>query len=269
MKKLIAVDVDGTLINSNHELTKRTKETLIKAQQEGHKLVISSGRAPMGVEDLYKELEMDKYEGYISNFNGGLVTDVKTGKIEINHTLDPEKMKEMLLFSKDLYIDYVIYYNNFVYAYTLDMPYLEDILTKSFMPLKFVKNLTEEVDFVPNNILFSQDPSRIEEPAEKIREKFEDYFEFVFSEKFYFEAMPKNVSKGATLLELAEKIGIAKEDVIAFGDQNNDHTMIELAGVGVAMGNAVDSIKEIADYITLTNDEDGIADYVEKNILNQ
>lgn len=269
MKKLIAVDVDGTLIKSNHELSERTKKTLIEAQKQGNRLVISSGRAPKGVEHLYKELEMDKYNGYICNFNGGLVTNVMNGEVVINHTLDPEKMKEMLKFSKDLDIDYVIYYNNCVYAYTLDMTYLEDILSKSFMPLIFRKNLTEDIDFVPNNILFSQVESRIKEPARKIKEKFDEYFEFVFSEPFYFEAMAKNISKGATLMELAEKIGFATEDVIAFGDQNNDHTMIELAGTGVAMGNAVQSVKEIADYVTLTNEEDGVADYVEKFVLNK
>ena len=80
--------------------------------------------------------------------------------------------------------------------------------------------------------------------------------------------MPKGLSKGASLLEIAKYYGIDQADIIAFGDELNDETMIEVAGTGVAMGNAVEKIKEIADYITLSNDEDGIADYLEKFVLN-
>lgn len=79
--------------------------------------------------------------------------------------------------------------------------------------------------------------------------------------------MPKGLSKGNSLLEIAKYYNIDQKDIIAFGDELNDETMIEVAGTGVAMGNVVEKIKEIADYITLSNDEDGIADYLEKFIL--
>ena len=89
----------------------------------------------------------------------------------------------------------------------------------------------------------------------------------VRSQRFYYEIMPKGLSKGNSLLEIAKYYNIDQKDIIAFGDELNDETMIEVAGTGVAMGNAVEKIKEIADYITLSNDEDGIADYLEKFIL--
>jgi len=79
--------------------------------------------------------------------------------------------------------------------------------------------------------------------------------------------MPEGLSKGKSLLEIADKYNIDQKDIIAFGDQMNDKTMIELAGVGVAMANAIEAIKEIADYVTLSNDEDGIANYLEKFVL--
>lgn len=267
MKKLIAVDIDGTLITSDMVISERTKEVMIKAQEAGHIIVISSGRSPKGVEQYYKELELDKYGGYICNYNGAMATNVKTGKIAINHILDFEKTKDLLAFAEGLDINYIIYHNNMVYANNLKAEYLDDVLLKNDMLLKYVPDLSFSLDFEVNNILFMQDPVKIKEPADKIYEKYKDDFELVYSEAFYFEAMPKGVSKGTTLLELADLLGIAKEDTIAFGDQENDRDMISKAGVGVAMGNAVDSVKAVADYVTLTNNEDGIADYLEKFVL--
>ena len=81
--------------------------------------------------------------------------------------------------------------------------------------------------------------------------------------------MPKGIGKGESLLEIAKYYDIPIEDTIAFGDEENDLTMIEAAGIGVAMGNAIDLVKEAADYITLSNDEDGIADYLEKFVLKR
>ncbi|MFM1534318.1 HAD hydrolase family protein, partial [Helcococcus ovis] len=109
---------------------------------------------------------------------------------------------------------------------------------------------------------------KMTEPSKNIFEKFKYDFEFVYSEPFYFEAMPKNVSKGETLVEVAEKLGYNISDTVSFGDQGNDFTMIKLAGTGVAMGNSIDELKEIADFVTKTNDEDGVAEYIEKYILN-
>lgn len=268
MKKLIAIDIDGTLINSKHEISAKTKQILIEAQKQGHKVMISSGRSPKGVEKYYKELELDKYEGYICNYNGAVVTDVKTNEVIINHTLDFEKMKEMLKFSKTQDIYFVIYFNNIVYTDNLSTYNLDDVLIKNDTLLKYVPNLVESIDFMPNNILFTQAPSKMAEPSKNIFEKFKDDFEFVYSEPFYFEAMPKNVSKGETLVEVAKKLGYSIEDTVAFGDQGNDFTMIKLAGTGVAMGNAIDELKENSDFVTKTNDEDGVADYIEKYILD-
>lgn len=267
MKKLIAVDIDGTLINSNKEINQRTKDALIKAQEEGNVVVISSGRSPIGVMKYAKELKLDEYEGYICNYNGARTADMKTDEIVINHTLALDKTREMLKLSDELDIFYVIYFDNKIYTQDFKTYNLDDIAIKNDMLVKYVPKLSEKIDFEPNNILFTQHPENMEEPSNILEEKFGEEFEFVFSEPFYFEAMPKEVSKGKALLELAEKLNISKENVIAFGDQMNDYTMIEMAGVGVAMANAVDELKNIADHVTSSNDEDGIAKYLEEFVF--
>ena len=100
-----------------------------------------------------------------------------------------------------------------------------------------------------------------------LSDKFIDRTCQVRSQRYYYEIMPQGLSKGKSLLEIAEYYDIEQKEIIAFGDELNDETMIKVAGVGVAMANAVDHIKEISDYITLSNDEDGIADYLEKFVL--
>lgn len=270
MSKLIAVDVDGTLINSKHEITEKTKNALIEAQRQGHKVVISSGRSPRGVLEYAKELEMDKYESYISNYNGAVVTDMKTMEKPVDHKLSIEETRKILQFSENLNIGYFIYYNDKVYVNSMDTYKLEDVTMKNEdMEVVLIEDLSYSIDFEPNNILFAQDPLKIKEPADAITEKFGNDYSTVYSEPYYFELMPKDVTKGAALIEIASYLGIKHEDIYAFGDSYNDLSMIKLAGNGVAMANAVDALKEAADFVTLSNEEDGIGVFVEEHILNK
>lgn len=131
------------------------------------------------------------------------------------------------------------------------------------------KDLAKNIDFRPHNILLAQDETTISKPAKLLMGKYGDQTSQMYSETYYYEIMPKDVSKGHALLEIAEYLGIDQENIIAFGDQDNDMSMIQMAGVGVAMGNAIDSLKAAADYVTLTNNEDGIAAYLEKYLLNK
>lgn len=270
MKKLIAVDVDGTLINDEHKITERTKKALIEAQKQGHKVVIVSGRSPQGVVDYARELEMDVYESYISNQNGSIVTDMKTMETPIKHTMDLDLVREILRFSEDLDIDYMIYHYDKVYTNKPNTCKLDEVVEKNFdVEVIIDPDLIENIDFEPHNILMAQEPLRIMEPATKIMDKFGDQTSTMFSAPYFFEIMPKNVSKGHSIHEIADLLGIDHENILAFGDQDNDVAMIQAAGTGVAMGNAIDSLKAIADDVTLTNNEDGIAVYLEQHVLNK
>lgn len=268
MRKLIAVDVDGTLINSDMKISEKTRKTLIEAQKQGHKVVISSGRSPRGVMDFALELEMDKYESYIANYNGAVVTDVMTNEKPIDHRFEIEFLREILQFIDTIDIDYMIYFEDKVYTSDSNTYRLKEVKEKNFdIEIIVDPELSKNIDFMPNNILLSQEESRIKEPADELIEKYGDRTSMMYSAPYFFEIMPKDVSKGHSLLEIADYLEIDHKDVIAFGDEGNDMKMIEMAGVGVAMGNAIPELKEIADYVTLTNDEDGIADYLEKYVL--
>lgn len=268
MKKLIVVDVDGTLINKKGELTQKTKNALLKVQEQGHKVVISSGRSQIGVLHYAKELKLDIYGGYIANFNGAVVTDMKTEKAIIDHRLEIEESKEIMKFAESVGLDYMVYFEDKVYTPKKDIIRLYEILSKNDRIKQVViEDLSNKIDFKPNNILFSEEPGKIEGPALKIKEKYGNDYTTIYSTPYFYELMPKNVSKGQAMLEIADILGIDYSNTIAFGDQQNDLSMIEKAGCGVAMGNAVEELKQKSDFITLSNDEDGIAIYLEKNIL--
>ena len=265
--KLIGLDVDGTLINTKKEITKRTKDSLIKAMNQGHKVAIVSGRPTAGVIDLAKDLEFETYGGLLSNFNGGMISDYKTKKILVSHTLDRDLALEIIDFTKDLDIEIMIPHMDNIYTRKAGEYAVEEA---RYLGLNLVveEDLSKILDFAPNKFLFAKDPDKIDKVAQKIYQKFGAITEQVKSSRFYYEVMPKGLSKGKSLLEIAKIFSIDPEDIIAFGDEMNDASMLEMAGTGVAMGNAVEPIKKIADYTTLSNDEDGIAYYLEKFILS-
>ncbi len=265
--KLIAVDVDGTLLNSKNEISPKTKESLIRAGEAGHKVAIVSGRPTSGVRYLAKELEFEKYGGLLSNYNGGSITNFKTGEVISNHTLDLDLAKEILAATKDLPLEIIIPSGDKIISDS-ENKYLDVERDLLKVETEAIEGLRENLDFGPNKIIFANDPEILEQHLEFLIDTYGQHTAQVRSQRFYYEIMPKGLSKGASLLEIAKYYGIDQADIIAFGDELNDETMIEVAGTGVAMGNAVEKIKEIADYITLSNDEDGIADYLEKFVLN-
>lgn len=264
--KLIAVDVDGTLLNSNNEISEKTKDALIRAGEAGHKVVIVSGRPTAAVIHIAKELEFEKYGGLLSNYNGGSITNFKTGEVISNHTLDLNLAKKILAETKDLPLEIIIPKEDYIISDRQNkfLDYERDLLK---VDTEAVEDLRENIDFSPNKIIFASDPEILEEYLPFLSDTYGATTAQVRSQRIYYEIMPQGLSKGESLLEIANYYGINQKDIIAFGDELNDETMIEVAGTGVAMGNAVEKIKEIADYITLSNDEDGIADYLEKFIL--
>lgn len=268
MKKIIAVDIDGTLLNSKREITKKTRDCLIKAQEMGHIVVIASGRDPNGVLPFAKELKFDKYNGLLSNFNGGRITNYQTGEVLINHPMDLELAKDILKFSEEnLDMNYIIYTDKAILTNSHDTYTIDEICQKAFTDYEVIENLSQKLDFRPNKIMFAQDPKLIEKDSIKLFNEFSSSTDQVRSTPYFYEIMPKGISKGRSLRELAEYYKIDIKDTIAFGDEENDLSMIEDAGVGVVMENGTDFMKDRADFVTKSNDDDGISYYLEKFVF--
>lgn len=264
--KLIAVDVDGTLLNSKHQISPKTRDTLIKTGNAGHKIVIVSGRPTSGVKHLAKQLNFDQFGGLLSNFNGGAITNYASGEIIVNHSIDRNLALEILNDTKDLDLEIIIPFEDVILS-DRDNEYLNFERKILGLETRVVANIRENLDFDPSKIIFAKEEEILDQHIPFLLEKYGDRTSQVRSQRFYYEIMAKGLSKGKSLLEIADYYGIDQKDIIAFGDEMNDVSMLEVAGIAVAMYNAVSPIKEIADYVTLSNDHDGIADYLEKFVL--
>lgn len=272
--KAIVMDIDGTLVSSQKKITTKTKEALINAQKNGIKVILASGRPTRGMYGYAKELELEKYEGFLVSYNGAVVTDCKTNEILFNQTLSVKDGQDILNHLKKfdvipmLYKDEYMYVSN-VYKNMIDLPdgpY--NIVEYEARGCDFLicekANLAAFANFPMNKILVAGNPLYLKEKVEEMYAPFTEKVSCVFSAPFYLEFTDKGIDKAKALSTVLPPLGIESVDVISFGDGQNDLSIIEYAGMGVAMGNAVEELKNIANHITLSNDEDGIAVALEK-----
>lgn len=272
----IILDIDGTLCNSEKRITTRTKNVLIKAQEQGVKVILASGRPTRGLYALADELELNKYHGLVVSYNGACVVDIQTGDIHYQKPLSVEQSKRILehvkkfdvitMLEDDDYICVNDVYNNEI---TIDGNPLNVIAYESRCCNYLLKEVSDLADYVSkpqNKIQLAGTDSYLQEVWHEIAEPFEGEIDSMFTSPFYYEFTARGVNKGEALGTVFEKLDVNVENTISFGDGQNDESIIRLAKVGVAMGNAIDELKEIADRVTLTNDEDGVAVVLEEYI---
>lgn len=267
--KLLVLDLDGTLTNPEKKITEHTRQTLIKAQQQGVKLVLASGRPTYGIVPLANLLEMDKYEGYILSYNGGEIIDWKTGEMMYKNLLDPEVLPYLYQCAKDNDFAIVSYEGENVLT---ERPEDEYVLKEAFlnaMKIKKVDNFLEAIKHPIAKCLIVGDAIRLAILEKEMFEHLKDRMGVFRSEPYFLELVPKGIDKAKSLAVLLKEIGIDKEEMIAIGDGFNDLSMIQFAGLGIAMDNAQDVVKQHAKFITRSNTEDGVAYAVEKFIFNQ
>ncbi len=264
MRKLIALDIDGTLYNDEKKITPKTRECLINCQKDGNVVVLASGRPTTGLYLQSKELELEKYHGLLLSYNGGMATDVTTGEVLYKKALDVDIAKKLLRHLEQFEVNPIVNDDKYIYTTDFDGFKLDFESVQNRLELKKVDNICDSIDFEPVKILTAAPHEVLAPIVKEICEPFEDEISFVMSAPFYLEATAKGVTKADALARIGEKLGIDRENIISFGDAENDLSMIEYAGTGVAMGNASEILKEKADMVTLSNNEDGIAYALEK-----
>ena len=267
MKKVLVLDIDGTLTNSQKVITGNTKTAIIEAMKRGHKVMLASGRPTPGMKKYALELELANYDGYLLSFNGGKIIHCKTGEIIFQKVLPSLVIKSLYNYAIEKGCGLVTYLGDDIILATKKDEYIEIESKINEMECKKVANFVEYVsDYNLNKMLMTAPPEKAAVFVEELQEKFKDVLSIYRSEPFFIEIMPKNVDKAASLDIMLTSLGITKDDVICCGDGFNDKSMIEYAGVGVAMENAQPAVKEVADYITKSNDEDGIVHVIDKFI---
>ena len=258
--KLVTIDIDGTLLNSNKELTSEVKTAIKKATVQGVNIVLATGRPTIGVLDLVKELELDNEHGFMITYNGAMIQNAGTEEVLIEHPLSHDDFLDIELLARKLGVhfhaqDYSRMYtpNRDLSEYTIH----EATLTGIPVSYRTISEMTPDMKIIKSMMIDKEEI--LDEAISKIPTDFSDRFAIVKSAPFYLEVLNKQATKGEAVKELAAKLNITLDEVMAIGDNENDLSMIETAGIGVAMGNAVPSVKEAANQITTSNDEHGVA----------
>lgn len=274
--KVIIMDIDGTLTNDKKVITKKTKDTLIKAQEKGVILVLASGRPTSGLMDYARELEMNKNHGLLVSFNGSKVTDCETNKVLFNEAMSVEQGQAVLEHMKKFDVKPMVVKDDYMYvndAFDNEIDYKGkpfNIIKYEARNCKFKvcekDDLAEFADYPLNKILTAGNPEYLQAHYKEMFEPFKDTLSGMFTADFYFEFTAQGIDKAKALDTALIPMGYKKEEMIAFGDGQNDASMVKYVGTGVAMANAVDELKAVADEITLSNEEDGIAHTLNKYI---
>ena len=262
--KAIFLDLDGTLNNDQKVITEKTRAALMEMQEQGVCLVLASARPSPG---LYKEqdiLRLQDHGGVLMSYNGGRIVDAKSGEVLFETSMDVEKTKAVLRFLETLPVtpildDGVQFYVTDKNGYKVDYECQNNRMTCTE-----VDNLADFLNFAPIKILMSVLPEQIAEVQKKIEAFLPEALTVVQTAPFYLEVIPAMINKGQGLRDTCKALGIDPRDAVAFGDAQNDIPMLKAAGIGVAMGNATPEVKAAADQVTTSNNEDGIATWLNK-----
>jgi len=267
--RVLALDLDGTLTNDQKQVTPRTRAALDAAAAQGVTLVLASGRPTAGILPLAKDLGLEHKNGCILAYNGGSILDCTTGKVLYQQRLYPALVPELCAFAAKEGVAIVTYNKEGVVT---EHPEDEWAAREGFtnkLPMIHVDDLASYVDYPVCKMLITLDPARRDAVCAKGKAQFEGRADLYPSSPFFIEAVPLGVAKDISLGALLERMGLTRENLMACGDGLNDRSMLEFAGVGVAMQNAEDAVKVVADYVTAAdNNHDGVAEAIEKFILN-
>ena len=266
--KLLVLDVDGTLLNDEREISKRTLAALLKVQQMGARIVLASGRPTYGLMPLAKTLELGNYGGFVLSYNGCQIIKAQNGEILFERRINPEMLPYLEKKARKNGFAIFTYHDDTLITDSPDNEYIKNEALLNNLKIIKEDEFSTAIDFAPCKCMLVSDKEKaligLEQHWEKRLAGTLDAFR---SEPYFLEVVPCGVNKANTLGALLEHLGVTREEVIAVGDGVCDVTMLQLAGMGVAMGHSQDSVKVCADYVTASNEEDGVALAVEKLIL--
>ena len=266
--KVLALDLDGTLTNDQKEVTPRTRAALDAAIERGVTVVLASGRPTAGITPLAKDLGLDKKGGCILAYNGGKIVDCATGAALYQKLLAPEFVPQLCRFAAEQDVALLTYDSRGIVCERDQDPWARKECVTTKLEMYHVDDLASYVDYPICKMLITLDPARRDEVWAAGKKQFDGRIDLYPSSPFFIEAVPLGVAKDGSLAALLEHMGLGRENLMACGDGLNDRSMIEYAGVGVAMQNAEEPVKAVADYVTAAdNDHDGVAKAVEKFIL--
>ncbi|HWQ79335.1 MAG TPA: Cof-type HAD-IIB family hydrolase [Anaerovoracaceae bacterium] len=266
MYKLIAIDLDDTLLNDEGYVSEENKAAIRRASKAGVKVVIVSGRTYASTKQYIRELAMPDLT---VSLNGAYIQDPADDRLVAGFPVDMGIAGQILKDIEPFQVHVNFYSGERVFCQGVSE---EAVWYGRFnrIEIDYVDSLAELSKTVPaGKLLMKADREKLEPIKELLEKKYGDRLNIVFSKPYFLEATDKEASKGASLLKVAEMYAINPSEVIAIGDGENDLSMIGNAGLGIAVANAKDNIKEAAGFVTLSNNESGVAYAINKFIFNE
>ena len=267
MYKIIALDMDGTLLNSDKIITEKTKIALQAARNKGVKVVLASGRPIDGLRKYLKELDLVDKDEYVLSYNGSLVQETKGDAIIHESGLKGSDLRYIYSLSSKLGVNIHAFSGKDGLITPKISKYTEVEAELNGIDIKIVDFEKVHVDENIIKIMLIDDEVILDAALAKLPKEVFERYNVVKSTPFFLEIINKEGNKGQGLKALAKHLNVKREEIIAVGDAGNDIDMIKYAGLGVAMGNATDEVKDLANYQTSSNNEDGIAEIVERFIM--
>ena len=262
MYKLIAIDMDGTLLKSDKTVSDRTKKTLKEAREKGVNVVIATGRPIDGVSRYLEELDMLGENDYVLSYNGGLVLKTKSREIISKIALTGADLHYLHKLSEELGV------NIHAFSTPKNSKYTEVEANINNIKIGINDYSKIEDDHSIIKVMMIDEPEVLQKAVDNLPKEVYEKYTVVRSTPYFLEFLNKEVNKGTGVKLLADHLGVKQEEVMTFGDAENDLDMIVYAGMGVAMANGFEEVKEAANYITDSNEEDGVAKAIEKFVLS-
>ena len=266
--RLIALDIDGTLARNDRTVSDYTLSTLVEAQQQGVRVVIASGRPTQGIVHVAEALQLQRFGGFVLAYNGGEIWNWQTQECLYAESLPDDIIPWLYRQTAASGFDLMTYCGRYIVTEARDNRYIEMSAARNRMVVKSVDRFLNAAERpLAKCMIVGEPPERLHAFEEQLQAGLRGRANAYRSEPFYLEVVPAGIDKGKCLSWLLRHLGLERRQLIACGDGYNDITMLKCAGLGVAMGNAQQAVKQAADYITLSNEADGVADVIRKFVL--
>lgn len=286
--KLIVMDMDGTLLNSEQCIPEDNLNALIEAEKKGIRLVLASGRSYKTLTDYGIQLKMPEYDGYFIGVNGAALTKTATMEHEIIRQLNHEEIAEIYAAAMPYEIEVMGVMDATIYDYipeslmelkaqyrkenniAEDVPWTAGTFKmivdqrRGYSSINYIQS-PDEIPNPVNKICLAHTAETLEKPYAELVEKLGHKYHFARTSPCWIEVAPQGINKGAAILRLAERLGITPNQIAVFGDGENDLSMFRVVKYPVAMGNAMETVKQEAFEVTLDNNSSGIAHFLKKH----
>ncbi len=258
--RLLAVDLDGTLIGPDLQILLRDREAITRAREAGVRFTIATGRGFPVAQKYARDLGLATH---VICYQGGLIKDPNSGDVLYEATLPPDAYAEAVRLAQEQDLDFHVYVGDTVFL--AEMRRSRDFYDRWFaLPFRQVDDLVSDLDHPPTKFLITAEETEADEIEKVWKAHFDGRLQIVRSHPLFVEGTSLGVSKGHALARLAAHLGIQREAVIAVGDNDNDRSMIEWAGLGVAMASAPPDLQADADYVAPAQSEAGVAHVIER-----